>query len=237
MIPNPKKYLTFYFRRIQETKNELEASNYFSETINSLKESSTKIELNKDSKILCFGLGHFSSCSTSRFQLAYILLIKEHFNIKSANFSDPIFSSQEKLLLETLNCQLIAENLEGKFQIENNNKTIFYLPHCPKQLTNNILWKNWGLQLQNIILIGNSFDSLICSTPERILKSNAEFILKINPFVRELFLENNFKFSDIFNDTSIHLFEKDKIENIEIDFWENISEPIYKKEDTEFITK
>lgn len=188
-------------------------------------------------QILCFGLGRFSTCSTSRFQLAYILLIKEYFKIKTASFSDPIFSSHELLLLESLNCQVITENLEGKYQIENNNITIFYLPHCPKQLTNNILWKNWGLQLQNIILIGNSFDSLISSTPERILKSNAEFLLKINPFVRELHLENNFKYSDIFNDTSIHLFLKDKIENLEIDFWENISEPNYKKEDTEFITK
>lgn len=193
--------------------------------------------MNTNSQILCFGLGRFSSCSTSRFQLAYILLIKEHFNIKSASFSDPIFSSQEKLLLESLNCQVITENLEGKNQIENNDKTIFYLPHCPKQLTNNILWKNWGLYLKNIILIGNSFDSLISSTPERILKSNAEFILKINPFVKELHLENNFKYSDIFNDTSIHLFEKDKIESLEIEFWENISEPTYNKEDTEFITK
>lgn len=193
--------------------------------------------MNTNSQILCFGLGRFSSCSTSRFQLAYILLIKEHFNIKSASFSDPIFSSQEKLLLESLNCQVITENLEGKNQIENNNKTIFYLPHCPKQLTNNILWKNWGLHLKDIILIGNSFDSLISLTPERILKSNAEFILKINPFVRELHLENNFKYSDIFNDTSIHLFDKDKIESLEIEFWENISEPTYNKEDTEFITK
>lgn len=193
--------------------------------------------MNTNSQILCFGLGRFSSCSTSRFQLAYILLIKEHFNIKSASFSDPIFSSQEKLLLESLNCQVITENLEGKNQIENNDKTIFYLPHCPKQLTNNILWKNWGIHLKNIILIGNSFDSLISLTPERILKSNAEFILKINPFVKELHLENNFKYSDIFNDTSIHLFEKDKIESLEIEFWENISEPTYNKEDTEFITK
>lgn len=237
MINNSDNISFFYFRRIQETKNELGASNYFSETKQSLKESSTKIELNKNSRILCFGLGRFSSCSTSRFQLAYILLIKEHFNIKSACFSDPIFSSQEKLLLESLNCQVITENFEGKNQIENNETTIFYLPHCPKQLTNNILWKNWGIHLKNIILIGNSFDSLISSTPERILKSNAEFILKINPFVRELHLENNFKYSDIFNDTSIHLFEKDKIESLEIDFWENISEPTYNKEDTEFITK
>lgn len=226
-----------YYRRLEETKNEIHISNYFSETVTSLKKASTEIDLNKNLQILCFGLGRFSTCSTSRFQLAYILLIKEYFKIKTASFSDPIFSSHELLLLESLNCQVITENLEGKYQIENNNITIFYLPHCPKQLTNNILWKNWGLQLQNIILIGNSFDSLISSTPERILKSNAEFLLKINPFVRELHLENNFKYSDIFNDTSIHLFLKDKIENLEIDFWENISEPNYKKEDTEFITK
>lgn len=202
-----------------------------------MRQAAEEIDSTNSLRILCFGLGRFTNCSTSRFQLAYILLIKEHFKIKSASFSDPIFSTQEILLLQSLNCLVIAENLEGKYQVENEDVTIFYLPHCPKQLTNNILWKNWGTQLENIILIGNSFDSLISSTPERVLKSNADFILKINPFVREFFLENNFKYSDIFNDTSIHIFPKDKIENLEIEFWENITEPSYKKEDTEFITK
>lgn len=39
-----------------------------------------------------------------------------------------------------------------------NEKTLFYMPHCGKQLYSNLLWANWSSRLlQNVVLFGNSF--------------------------------------------------------------------------------
>ena len=47
---------------------------------------------------------------------------------------------------------------------------------------------------------------------------------------------NNYRFSDIFNDTAIHIFPKAKLEKVACDFWEERTEPVYGN-DVEIIVK
>lgn len=140
----------------------------------------------------------------------------------------------EKSILTELNCKTYSINLEGKLLID-HLPTLLYLPHCPKQLTNNLLWRNWNsTALQHVkLLIGNSFESIIESTPERFLQQDAEYLLKLFPHTKEIKLPNNFRHTDIFNDLSIHCFDIDKVP---ADIWSQNTEPKYLDSCIELIT-
>lgn len=146
---------------------------------------------------------------------------------------DPVLWKIEDEILNDLNCEVLKNNLEGKYKVETCAK-IFYLPHCPKQLTNNLLWSNWGLNLKNCIIISNSFCTLTENLTKRQLIHDANYISDILPHTLELAVINSFKYFDVFNDTAIHIFPLNKISLLSTDFWENREEPSYN-DNIEFI--
>lgn len=164
-------------------------------------------------EIICLGIGRIGDCVIAKHQLAFISLLAEHCGVNSVQFFDPVTTEKEKEILNTLNYQVLTDNKEGKYKAD--HQTLFYLPHCPKQLTNNLLWTNWNSEsLKNITLISNSFKYIIEDTPERLLRPNAHYIIEINPFVEEIEIENSFKFEEIFNNFSIHQIKVEKIEEL-----------------------
>lgn len=181
-------------------------------------------------EIICFGIGHFGDCLISRHQLAFILAVKSEYKIEKISFHEPILSRGEFEILKSLDCEVILDNFEGKVTLDSSKLTLIYSPHCPKQLTNNLLWKNWSKRsLPNIIYIGNSFGNLLNSTPSRYLETDAKYIVRIEPFTEEIEIENSYKFGDIFNDTSIHKFPKEKLSELGADFWtKDVEEPNYE---------
>lgn len=222
-----------YFRKITDIQNDLLISEFVQKSIKSLREA-TSSQLIRE--IICLGIGRVSDCSIAKHQLAFISIIKEDLKIPVAKFYDPVLLSSDKDILEKLNFSVLSENKEGKYQVDHS--TLFYLPHCPKQIINNLLFTNWKSErLKNITLICNSFNTIIESTPERLLRPNAHFLLEINPFATEVELENCYRFKDIFNDFSIHTFSADKLEALPSDFWSNHTEPHYFEEDLEFVKK
>lgn len=225
-------YCFVFFRSIQAAFDDLKCSEYLegiSKTVSTILQSRKVVE------IVCFGLGHIGECQISRHQLALLLYLKDICGPEKVLVHDPIFYKSECEVLRKLGLVIIAENKEGSYIISEQGVTIVYLPHCPKQLTNNFLWSNWSKNLENCILICNSFSTLIENQPSRILSETVPCILEIFPLTTETVLENNFKFTDIFNDTSIHYFPKKKIENQASEFWIKRDKPQYKNSE-EFIT-
>lgn len=223
------------FRRIRAAKEDLLQSDYYKHFFNTLKESLSVIDRKEVVEIISFGLGHIGDCTISRYQLALILCLRDHFRV-DCHVHDPIFYSNECQVLETLNFKLINENEEGRRTLRNDGITIVYLPHCPKQLTNNFLWNNWTTNLKNCVLIGNSFLRLIESQPHENLNISAPYILNIQPYTEEFSLVNSFKFNDVFNDTSIHVFPARTLSLITDNFWyRGESEPDYSN-NVEFIS-
>lgn len=224
-----------YSRRIQESKDDLQLSIYYKNSVDKLK--SILIQYPEPIKrLICIGIGHFSDCVISRHQLAFVLLVKKQFDISSIEFHEPILTQGEISILKRLNCSITAENLEGKIEIDQGT-TIVYAPHCPKQLINNFLWKNWNKnKLKELIYIGNSFTNLLNSTPSRFLATDAGYIVAIQSYCEEISLVNNFKFTDIFNDTSVHRFSKSTLDELSEEFWTNKIEPIYQSDNLELIT-
>lgn len=226
--------MKFNFRRIEETQNDIRLSDYYEKAVDKLQSHLQLLERCETHKLICIGIGHFSECSISRHQLAFILLLKEKFGFTSIEFHEPILFRSEVNILKKLNCNIALENCEGKIKL--NGSTLVYAPHCPKQLINNLLWKNWNANsLKQLIYIGNSFSNLLNSTPNRFLAIDAAFIVKLQPICHEIELENKFKFSDIFNDTSIHRFIA--AERQPEEFWsKDCDEPVYESDNSELIT-
>ncbi|CAG9857032.1 unnamed protein product [Phyllotreta striolata] len=220
-------------RRIIEAKLEISSTDLYDSLKSSLKEGLSELENPRVHKIVCLGLGKISECLTARYQLVIMLSLSELFNCPLFAY-DPVFSENDKTVLSKFNVTVLTDNLEGKYKVNSSETTIFYMPHCPKQLTNNLLWANWGLNLNYCVIFANSFSKIIESNPSRDLVANAGYISKIYPYVLELPVINTFKYYEIFNDLAVHVFPKLKM--VCADLWKNSLEPIYKQTDLEFIT-
>lgn len=176
-------------------------------------------------KIVCFGIGQIRHCYISRYQLAYILNLRTYLKIDSIEFHEPLLNHHDTDLLNTLNCELFSTNIEGKLDLDSSQTTIVFLPHCPKQLINNLLWKNWSADaLRHLILISNSLHSIIQQTPISCTVQDAGFISRIERYTAEFSLRNSFEQKNVFNDIAIHFFDT---QNLEENFFDICLEPTY----------
>jgi SRR1 len=222
-------YIYLFFRRIEQIEVDLENSDFFENAHKLIEKAINQRDIEE---IICLGIGRVSECSIAKHQLAFIAIIRKKFNIQKVQFFDPILNDGDRDILKRLDFVISSENKEGKYSV--TSPTLFYLPHCPKQITNNLLYTNWSAEsLKNIILICNSFKQIIESTPERLLRPNAHYLLELSNRVTEFEIENNFRFTDIFNDFSIHSFQANKLADVP---WNNRPEPKYSLEEIEFIS-
>lgn len=225
--------LFFIFRSIEECTNIIATSPFwiqFSATI--------KVVLNGSnlSSILCYGLGNFFESIQSKYQLGLLLTIKNEFKVKNCYVYDPKFTDAERTHLAEVGCDSLCENEEGKRSLLPG--TFVYMPHCPKQLLNNLLWANWNKEiLTSCIIVCNSIDQTVTSTLDRILNKYAYYVKKISSYVIEKKCFDNFIYDDVFNDMSLHIFPDEKLKEVENIFWERGKEPMYDNDELEFITK
>ncbi|KAM5191886.1 SRR1-like protein isoform 1-T5 [Mantella aurantiaca] len=186
---------------------------------------------------VCYGLGNFASCIISRHQLAFLLLFLKQFKIphQQCYVFDPVFSSLEISVLQELDLKVIFKNEEGKHAVQ--KPTVFYMLHCGKALYNNLLWRNWSAEtLSQMIIIGNSFRGIEERLLSRILQRDYAYIFKSLQAVEEAAFPECPKYSDIFNDTSIHSFPLAKLQTLPRDVWRLQEEPQYQEcDDLEII--
>nr|CAI5862945.1 unnamed protein product [Callosobruchus analis] len=220
-------------KRIVEAKSEISTSDFQDSLFASLQEALTAIDKPQLSKIVCFGLGRFTENLSARYQLALLLCLKDFYQVSVCAY-DPCFSEFEIDLLHHFQIEVLEKNLEGKYKVEPGEYVLFYLPHCSKQLSNNLLWRNWGLSLCQCIVVANSFNEIIERSSTKALKENAEYVSKITPYVLEVAVINSFKFYEVFNDTAVHVFPK--LSFVPQDLWLQNNEPEYRENDIECVT-
>lgn len=214
------------FRRIELLKEELGASDYFLELLNSINKSLATSSTQGINQIVCYAIGNFTDSIAAKYQFVLLLLLKEEYKCEVSIY-DPVFNDLEIELIKTFNLELIQFNEECKHTIE--SKTLVYMPRCPIQLINNLLFSNWSLKsLSNLLLLSNSVNVILGSNTDYFLESNLVFIFNIKDFLEEIPIVNNFKFTDIFNDTSLHYFLPDKLQFTDPSIWELAAlEPSY----------
>lgn len=199
-----------------------------------MKKSLEILDIGNVEQCICYGLGNISSSVISRYQFALLLLLRDHFRLNIDIF-DPVFLPVELEYLAKFEIRVIDNNEEGLRKI--TSPTFMYMPHCPSALMNNLLWSNWSPSLSNCIVFGNSFSLLSETLTERDLKTKYRCIHSIFPVTSEFRIENDFKYSDIFNDLSLHVFPPNALRELPPAFWENAEKPVYDDFDVECITK
>ncbi|NWU63965.1 SRR1L protein, partial [Pterocles burchelli] len=192
-------------------------------------------------RCVCYGLGRFSSCPAARHQLAFLLLLLEELGVPPGQCSlfDPAFSPQEVAVLGQLGLRLLPDNEEGKHGAEGAATTLFYMVHCGKALYNNLLWRNWSAgTLSRMVIIGNSFRGIEERLLSRILERDYSYIAKILKGTEEVALPAHPRYLDTFNDTSVHWFPWEKLQELPQEVWDFVEEPTYQEcEDLEIIRK
>src|SRR5262245_56573370 len=111
---------------------------------------------------------------------------------------DPQFSASEEAIIKMCNLELIDTNevhlephlqelsftLHTMLQQEGKRKatqrTLFYMPHAGKRLYSNLLWANWGENLSNLIILGNSFANYNTRQLSTKDKEKSPYVLKVS---------------------------------------------------------
>jgi hypothetical protein len=142
---------------------------------------------------------------------------------------DPVFDALERAFLHSRGCALLPRNDEGRITaLASHGCTLFFMPHCGRQLYSNLLESNWGAEpLARLLLLGNSLTSYAgLPGTERAAAWSALF--RALPLVRETRIgpaaaggrrgvapsgetsgggATELFFANAFNNTSLHAFE------------------------------
>jgi hypothetical protein len=117
-------------------------------------------------QIVCYGVGNFSQTSISHYsaplwQLACALCFRDHLCGDDGEirvlYYEPCSTAFEETILAGLKVQVLTVNERAKRPID-AVPTLFFMPHCPSQLYDNVLWSNWDeLAVSTpLIICGNS---------------------------------------------------------------------------------
>ncbi|KFM61694.1 SRR1-like protein, partial [Stegodyphus mimosarum] len=213
---------------IEESRKSSELSSNTLDSSDFIKSANNEnINSIKGTDIVCYGLGKFFSCPIARYQLGFLTALQHDLQTENVYIYDPQFSTEENTFLENLGFEIIKINEQAVRSV--NCKTIFFMPHCELPLYNNLLWSNWNVNsLLKLIIIGNSFHSYDCRTK---LEKKAKYVYLANSFLNEIKIANDFRFTDVFNDLSIHYFKSEALSDVPADVWSQAEKPEYSDEE------
>jgi hypothetical protein len=106
--------------------------------------------------VICYGLGSLS-ISRSKLQLALLCSLLDDLSPCTNKVSfDPCHGESDKLVLKSLGFTIIEVDERGQRDLNPNETTLFFMPHCDRWLYCNVLEKHKD-HLSSIVILGNSF--------------------------------------------------------------------------------
>ncbi|CAG8448321.1 157_t:CDS:2 [Acaulospora morrowiae] len=130
--------------------------------------------------IVCYGIGSIEKSYRSQYQFALLLILKNLLKITSKIYVyDPVLTEVDIEVLTYFNVELIKTNEKAKRTI--SNQTLFYMPHCPLGLYDNLISANWERKkLENIIIFGNRLEFYGESMTKTTFNRKAPYISQIS---------------------------------------------------------
>lgn len=160
-------------------------------------------------EIVCLGLGSLTGghCTySSRYQLAFLLLLQTYLGVDSISAYDPAFNECDKEILKYYGITILPSNTEGKHQVK--KKTLFFMPRCPFELYNNLLWRNWR-NLEQLYIIGNNLTSLPAQYTDTDLCNDLYFIHRSMASISTYSINvEDTPLSSVLNNTVLQFFER-----------------------------
>jgi hypothetical protein len=171
---------------------------FFLEKTQAWKHISSLVLSEEIQQIVCYGIGNFSQTSTSYFsaslwQLACIIKLQQRLihnqKDKMKGFSilyhDPCTLDIEKEYLESyLPGYQWIDNDRGNRQT--NIPTLFFMPHCPSRMYENMVFANWD-NPRNIFVLGNSLRTL--ADDYQVRSVDCPCLRTLLPFLKETKVE------------------------------------------------
>lgn len=174
------------------------------------------------------GLGSFDDNIAARFQFALLILIAEAFRQENTDsvsifepveLFDPLFISTDIRVIEHhCSMRVIGINEKGMRACDNDESShlttyLFFMPHCPKALYNNLLYANWSLdRLSRVIIYGNSFCHLD-STMNAAARKTYSFLSDSFCLLDEMKLDDECECTNAFVDLSLNMFNVALVDN------------------------
>lgn len=104
-------------------------------------------------ELVCYGLGKLDN-AFGAYQLGLLTLLAKELELEPDRVFgfDPIFTPQEREVL--VRCGCTALDVDEQARRRATVPTLYYMPHCPFSLYNNLVHANWAAPW-NVMLIGN----------------------------------------------------------------------------------
>ncbi|ETW07392.1 hypothetical protein, variant [Aphanomyces invadans] len=173
-------------------------------------------------QLVCYGLGSFTS-SNAAYQLACAVHIREWLaghaaiHLQHACLFDPIMTQDDAVVASAMDFDVLTTNEQGHRRATKSLQTLFFMPHCGKQLYQNVLLANWE-SLQYVFILGNSFsayDDRVVAAADR----HKSIFSALVPYVDEVAVgkiakswDEYVQYDAAFNDMSLHAFPATKVE-------------------------
>lgn len=176
--------------------------------------------------LISYGVGSFDDSLEARYQLALILIVVDqlrelekelNFSLDLIEFYDPVFNKLELSVLRDHYKITIPDKNEKSMHavklIDDHKRkctSLFYMPHCPKALYNNLLYSNWSLdRLSSLIIFGNSFSTIKLLAGEKNLALKYTYLNDSLQLVNEIDLPADCQLTNAFADLKFNLFNID----------------------------
>ena len=132
-------------------------------------------------RLVCYGVGRLARSRQSQAQLAFLLCLREALGdvVAAPLVCEPAFGAADHALVALLDMAVLADNAGGRVDLlpDDGDCAVLFMPHCPLELTNAVLWAHWApARLSRLLLIGNSFDHYETSLTARQLGAQGPLV-------------------------------------------------------------
>eukprot|EP00038_Savillea_parva_P009767 m.185721 g.185721 ORF g.185721 m.185721 type:complete len:303 (+) comp16540_c0_seq1:229-1137(+) len=160
-------------------------------------------------QLVAYGVGSYSESMIPRLQFCCLRDMASKLPLSATpELYDPVLTAAERLAAEDQGITVLTKNEMAKRNCK-ETPTVFFMPHCEKELYNNLLSANWDTDtLANIIIIGNSFAYYEENAMGQDLYETAPYLARACKTVTEKPVPNSVDPHAAFNNTSVHYFDQ-----------------------------
>eukprot|EP00037_Helgoeca_nana_P021627 m.218566 g.218566 ORF g.218566 m.218566 type:complete len:293 (-) comp25712_c0_seq1:102-980(-) len=179
-------------------------------------------------RLVGYGIGNFGSSAVPRLQYCCFRELARRLDLAApAELFDPVMTASEIAVAAADGIRAPRVNEAAKRKCH-GDPTVFFMPHCGKELYDNLLWANWTVpHLAAVVILGNSFAFYVENAIGDELKKTTRYLAAACGCATEVVLENPVAPSAAFNNTSVHHFAVDRLERLPASTWDEAAEPIH----------